>query len=73
MMLMAGAFLGWQLTLLTIFLGSLLGSIVGVLMIVLRGGNMRMAIPFGVFLGPAAIIALYVGPAFVEWYAGMYK
>ena len=73
MMLMAGAFLGWQLTLLTIFLGSLLGSIVGVLMIVLRGGNMRMAIPFGVFLGPAAIIALYVGPAFVEWYVGMYK
>lgn len=73
MMLMAGAFLGWQLTLLTIFLGSLLGSIIGVLMIALRGGNMRMAIPFGVFLGPAAIIALYIGPAFIEWYAGMYR
>lgn len=73
MMLMAGAFLGWQLTLFTIFLGSLLGSIVGVLMIALRGGNMRMAIPFGVFLGPAAVIALYIGPAFIEWYAGMYR
>jgi leader peptidase (prepilin peptidase) / N-methyltransferase len=73
MMLMAGAFLGWQLTLFTIFLGSLLGSIIGVLMIALRGGNMRMAIPFGVFLGPAAVIALYVGPAFIEWYAGMYR
>ena len=73
MMLMAGAFLGWQLTLFTIFLGSLLGSIIGVLMIALRGGNMRMAIPFGVFLGPAAVIALYVEPAFIEWYAGMYR
>jgi len=73
MMLMVGAFLGWQLTLLTIFVGSLLGSIIGVLMITLRGGNMRMAIPFGVFLGPAAIIALYAGPAFIEWYAGMYR
>jgi leader peptidase (prepilin peptidase) / N-methyltransferase len=73
MMLMVGAFLGWQLTLLTIFLGSLLGSIIGVLMIARRGGNMRMAIPFGVFLGPAAIIALYVGPAFIEWYAGIYR
>jgi len=73
MMLMAGAFLGWQLTLLTIFLGSLIGSIIGVLMIALRGGNMRMAIPFGVFLGPAAIIALFIGPAFIEWYAGMYR
>ncbi|HSF25603.1 MAG TPA: prepilin peptidase, partial [Blastocatellia bacterium] len=66
MMLMVGAFLGWQLTLFTIFLGSVLGSIIGVLMIALRGGNMRMAIPFGVFLGPAAIIALYIGPAFIE-------
>lgn len=73
MMLMAGVFLGWQLTILTIFLGSLLGSIIGVLAIALRGGNMRMAIPFGVFLGPAAIIALFVGPSFVEWYAGMYR
>jgi leader peptidase (prepilin peptidase)/N-methyltransferase len=73
MMLMVGAFLGWQLTLLTIFLGSLLGSVVGILIIALRGGNMRMALPFGVFLGPAAIIALYVGPAFIEWYAGMYR
>lgn len=73
MMLMVGAFLGWQLTLFTIFLGSVLGSIIGVLMIALRGGNMRMAIPFGVFLGPAAIIALYIGPAFIEWYVGMYR
>ena len=46
---------------------------VSMLMIALRGGNMRMAIPFGVFLGPAAVIALYVGPALVEWYAGMYR
>src|SRR6185503_11798028 len=31
MMLMVGAFLGWQLTLLTIFIGSLLGSLIGIL------------------------------------------
>jgi leader peptidase (prepilin peptidase)/N-methyltransferase len=72
MMLMVGAFLGWQLTLLTIFFGSLLGSFVGVLLI-LRGGNMKMQIPFGVFLGPAAIIALFVGQQFIMWYVGMYR
>ncbi len=72
MMLMVGAFLGWQLTLLTIFIGSLLGSIVGVLLIV-RGGSMKMQIPFGVFLGPAAIIALLVGQQFIGWYVGMYR
>jgi leader peptidase (prepilin peptidase)/N-methyltransferase len=72
MMLMVGAFLGWQLTLLTIFVGSLLGSIVGVLLIS-RGGSMKMQIPFGVFLGPAAIVALFVGQQFIGWYAGMYR
>jgi leader peptidase (prepilin peptidase) / N-methyltransferase len=72
MMLMVGAFLGWQLTLLTIFIGSVLGSLVGVLLII-RGGSMKMQIPFGVFLGPAAIIALFVGQQFIVWYVGMYR
>jgi leader peptidase (prepilin peptidase) / N-methyltransferase len=73
MMLMVGAFLGWQLTLLTIFLGSLLGSLVGVLLILVRSGSMKMQIPFGVFLGPAAIMALFVGRHLIVWYVGMYR
>lgn len=72
MMLMVGAFLGWQLTLLTIFLASLLGSLVGVGLIWMRGGSMKMEIPFGVFLGPAAIIALFAGQALIGWYIGFY-
>jgi leader peptidase (prepilin peptidase)/N-methyltransferase len=72
MMMMVGAYLGWQLTLLTIFFGSLLGSLVGVLAIMLRGGNMKMEIPFGVFLGPAAIISLLVGQSLIKWYIGFY-
>ena len=73
MMLMVGAFLGWQLTLVTIFIGSLLGSLIGILLILLRGGSMKMQIPFGVFLGPAAIIALLVGQPLIAWYVGMYR
>src|SRR5712692_1137951 len=73
MMLMVGAFLGWQLTLLTIFLGSLLGSLVGILLILVRSGSMKMQIPFGVFLGPAAIVALFVGQQLIVWYVGMYR
>lgn len=73
MMLFVGAFLGWQLTLLTIFVGSLLGSIVGITLVALRGGNMKMEIPFGVFLGPAAIISLFVGQPFIAWYLSMYR
>lgn len=73
MMLMVGAFLGWQLTLLTIFIGSLLGSVIGILLIAFRGGGMKTQIPFGVFLGPAAIISLLIGQPFIAWYVGMYR
>lgn len=73
MMLMVGAFLGWQLTLLTIFIGSLLGSLIGILMIALRGGTMKMQIPFGVFLGPAGVVALFAGKQLLTWYVGMYR
>jgi leader peptidase (prepilin peptidase)/N-methyltransferase len=71
MMLMVGAFLGWQLTMLTIFLGSLLGSIIGILLITMRGGNMKTEIPFGVFLGPSAIISLFIGQGLIDWYLKM--
>jgi leader peptidase (prepilin peptidase) / N-methyltransferase len=71
MMLMVGAFLGWQLTMLTIFMASLLGSIIGILLITMRGGNMKMEIPFGVFLGPAALIALFIGQDLIDWYLKM--
>jgi leader peptidase (prepilin peptidase)/N-methyltransferase len=72
MMLMVGAFLGWQLTLLTIFIGSMIGSLVGIGVMLARGSNMRMEIPFGVFLGPAALVALFVGKPLIDWYLGMY-
>ncbi|HKP85635.1 MAG TPA: prepilin peptidase, partial [Blastocatellia bacterium] len=71
MMLMVGAFLGWQLTLLTIFLASLLGSVIGIMLIKMRGGNMKMEIPFGVFLGPASVVALFVGQGLLDWYLKM--
>ena len=73
LMLMVGAYLGWQLSLLTIFLGSLLGAIIGMLLIKFKGGNMKMEIPFGVFLGPAAIISLFVGKSLIDWYVTFYR
>jgi leader peptidase (prepilin peptidase)/N-methyltransferase len=71
MMLMVGAFLGWQLALLTIFIGSLLGAVIGLIIIKRSGGSMKTEIPFGVFLGPAGIIALFVGQQIWDAYMGM--
>jgi leader peptidase (prepilin peptidase) / N-methyltransferase len=67
MMAMAGAFLGWQGVLLTIFLGALLGSLV-FLPLMLAGR--KKLVPFGVFLSTAAAITYLFGPTLADWYGG---
>ncbi len=56
---MTGAILGWESVAPTIFLGSLLGSIVGVGVIIFRGGHRRTEIPFGPWLSAGAIIYMF--------------
>ena len=72
MLAMIGAFLGWKLMLLTLVLSSLLGSIVGIVMIAGKKGDMKYALPFGTFLAAGALVATLVGDAIVAWYAGFY-
>jgi leader peptidase (prepilin peptidase)/N-methyltransferase len=74
MMFMVGAYLGWRLTILNIFLGVLSGSIIGIALMMRQGRrNMQMLLPFGVFLGIGAIAALLIGSNIVEWYAGQFR
>jgi leader peptidase (prepilin peptidase) / N-methyltransferase len=71
MMLMAGAFLGIKRTLLTIFAGSILGSVLGVAFILARGKRSDYELPFGTFLGTAALLVVFFGTPVVNWYSGM--
>lgn len=72
MLAMIGAFLGWQLTLVTLMLASLTGTVVGVGMIAARRGTMKYALPFGCFLAVGAAIAATGGPRLVDWYLGQF-
>lgn len=74
MMFMVGAYLGWRLTILTIFVGVLSGSVIGIILMARKGQkNMQMLLPFGVFLGLGAVAALLFGAPLVEWYAGQFR
>ncbi len=74
MMLMVGAYLGWRLTILNIFLGALTGSIIGIGVTLYQGRrDLQGQLPFGVYLGIGAIIALVFGTQIVNWYAGFYR
>ena len=68
MMLMAGAFLGIKRTLLTILVGSLLGSILGLAFILIRRKGSDYELPFGTFLGLAALLTAFFGTPVVDWY-----
>lgn len=70
MMFMVGAYLGWRLAVLIIFLGVFSGSITGVMLMLRRGErNMQMLLPFGIFLGASSVVALLIGARIVNWYA----
>jgi leader peptidase (prepilin peptidase) / N-methyltransferase len=70
MLAMVGAFLGWQLTLLTLMLASLGGTVIGMIVIATKRGGMKYALPFGTFLALGAGVAATVGPAILRWYLG---
>ena len=65
---MVGAFLGVKMALLTLMLGSLLGALIGLAFIKLTGKDSRYELPFGSFLGIAAIVVALWGQQLVSWY-----
>jgi leader peptidase (prepilin peptidase) / N-methyltransferase len=71
MMLMAGAFLGAKRTLLTILAGSLLGSVLGLAVILARRKDADYELPFGTFLGAGALLVVFFGTPVVNWYQSL--
>jgi len=68
MLAMIGAFIGWQLTIVTLMMASVAGSVVGIALIAARKGDMKYALPFGTFLAMGAALAATVGPGLLSWY-----
>jgi leader peptidase (prepilin peptidase)/N-methyltransferase len=63
-----GAWLGWQMLPLVLMLAAVVGSVVGIALIVARRHGRGVPIPFGPYLAGAAWIALLWGPQIVERY-----
>lgn len=67
-----GAFLGWQLTLLTLVLASFAGALVGGLLLLTQRGDMKTALPFGTVLAVGAWTAVTVGMPLLAWYLALW-
>jgi leader peptidase (prepilin peptidase) / N-methyltransferase len=70
MLAMIGAFLGIRGALLTIILGAIAGSVIGLAFIKISGKDAgSYQLPFGSFLGAAALFAAIEGQGIIAWYA----
>lgn len=65
---MIGTIIGWQGVIFTVFASSVMGSCVGITMMLIKGKNMKFAIPFGPFLSIGAIAYVFFGSQFIAWY-----
>jgi leader peptidase (prepilin peptidase) / N-methyltransferase len=63
-----GAWLGWQMLLPIILLAAFTGAVLGIAMILLRGRDRNIPIPFGPYLAAAGWIALMWGDEIVASY-----
>lgn len=65
---MLGAFLGWKVTLLAIFLAVLLGGILAIGLLASGTTGRKDPIPFGPFLAAGGVAGLFWGERLVTWY-----
>jgi len=69
---MLGAFFGWKAIIFILLVSSVLGSLVGLFLIVILKKGLKYAMPFGPFLVVAAYIYLFFGEKILNWYLGFF-
>ena len=68
---MMGAFLGWRAVPFILFASSLLGSVIGISLMVARKKDSKLAIPFGPFLAMGALLYMFFGRQIISWYLAL--
>src|SRR5699024_73818 len=63
-----GVFLGWKLIIMTLLLSIYIGGIVSIILLLFKIKHRGEYIPFGPFIGIAAIISLLWGDTIISWY-----
>jgi len=65
---MIGAFLGWPSVPVTLFIASILGSVIGLICMAITGAGRRLALPFAPFLCTGAVISLFFSNEIIRFY-----
>jgi len=63
-----GAFLGWQATLFSLMLSSIIGALVGLVLILMRKQEWSSRLPYGPYIALAATLWIFGGQKLVVWW-----
>jgi leader peptidase (prepilin peptidase)/N-methyltransferase len=66
-----GAFLGWRAVLFSVFAGSMLGSLVGLLTMLIGKRVWSAKLPFGPYLAFGGLLWMFFGESLLRWYLGL--
>lgn len=66
-----GLVLGTIQVLLTLFIAALIGSVVGIIVLRVKGKGRKTPIPFGPSIAMAALIVYFFGTELVDWYGNL--
>ncbi|HQA82855.1 MAG TPA: prepilin peptidase [Syntrophales bacterium] len=64
---MLGAFFGWKSLLFIVLCSSLAGAVIGITLMVIKGQDMKYAVPFGPFLALGAVLYFFFGEPFLNF------
>lgn len=68
---MMGAFLGWKSVPFIIFASSLVGSVVGITVMLIQKKDSKLAIPYGPYLAFGAVLYIFYGRQLIQWYLSL--
>jgi leader peptidase (prepilin peptidase)/N-methyltransferase len=68
----AGWFIGWKNVLLSLFIASFIGSIISIILILIKLHSRKDKIPFAPYLSLGIIIAFFYGEKLIIWYYNLF-
>lgn len=71
LMAAAGLLLGWQKILLALLLGSVVGAVIGITLMLFKIIKREQMIPFGPFLAVGIMVSALFGESIISWYLSL--
>jgi leader peptidase (prepilin peptidase)/N-methyltransferase len=68
-----GAFLGWEATLFTVFVSSVVGGVIGLVLVLLSKKGLQSRIPYGPYIAFGSLVWIFWGREIIHWYVTLFN